>query len=78
MPGIYSHLLTFLGGGRACMGFKFSQLEMKVVLSTLISQFRFYPPRKEIAWQMTVITTPTVKDSPETPQLPLIVELVKA
>ncbi|KAH0585095.1 hypothetical protein H2248_008356 [Termitomyces sp. 'cryptogamus'] len=78
MPGIYSHLLTFLGGGRACMGFKFSQLEMKVVLSTLISQFHFYPPRKEIVWQMGVITTPTVKDSPETPQLPLIVELVKA
>ncbi|KAG5353552.1 hypothetical protein C0989_005524 [Termitomyces sp. Mn162] len=28
IPGIYSHLLTFLGGGRACIGFKFSQLEM--------------------------------------------------
>ncbi|KAG6861366.1 hypothetical protein C0995_001099 [Termitomyces sp. Mi166 len=78
MPGIYSHLLTFLGGGRACIGFKFSQLEMKVVLSTLISQFRFYPPEKEITWQMSAITTPTLKDSPETPQLPLMVELVNS
>ncbi|KAG6868481.1 hypothetical protein C0993_002246 [Termitomyces sp. T159_Od127] len=77
MPGIYSHLLTFLGGGRACIGFKFSQLEMKVVLSTLVSQFRFYPPKKEISWKFGVITTPTLEDSPETPQLPLIVELVK-
>ncbi|KAH0582745.1 hypothetical protein H2248_010659 [Termitomyces sp. 'cryptogamus'] len=78
IPGIYSHLLTFLGGGRACIGFKFSQLEMKVVLSTLISQFRFFPPRKEIVWQMGGITTPTLKDFPEVPQLPLVVELVKA
>ncbi|KAG6900250.1 hypothetical protein C0993_000891 [Termitomyces sp. T159_Od127] len=76
MPGIYSHLLTFLGGGRACIGFKFSQLEMKVVLSTLISQFRFYPPEKEIFWQMSGITTPVLKESPETPQLPLRIELV--
>ncbi|KAG6898657.1 hypothetical protein C0993_005327 [Termitomyces sp. T159_Od127] len=78
MPGIYSHLLTFLGGGRACIGFKFSQLEMKVILSILISQFRFYPAEKEISWQFSFITTPTLVDSPETPQLPLIVELVKA
>ncbi|KAF9475405.1 cytochrome P450 [Pholiota conissans] len=28
IPGVYSHLMTFGGGGRACLGFKFSQLEM--------------------------------------------------
>jgi cytochrome P450 len=28
VPGVYSHLMTFLGGARACIGFKFSQLEM--------------------------------------------------
>ncbi|KAG6909968.1 hypothetical protein DXG01_014237 [Tephrocybe rancida] len=76
LPGIYSHLLTFLGGGRACIGFKFSQLEMKVVLSTLVSQFRFYLPEKEIIWQTTPITTPTIKGSPGRPQLPLKMELV--
>ncbi|KNZ72731.1 Cytochrome P450 3A9 [Termitomyces sp. J132] len=70
--------LTFLGGGRACIGFKFSQLEMKVVLSTLISQFRFYPPEKEIVWQNSGITNPTLKDFPEIPQLPLMMELVNA
>ncbi|KAG5718646.1 putative cytochrome P450 4d20 [Termitomyces sp. T112] len=77
LPGIYSHLMTFLGGGRACIGFKFSQLEMKVVLSTLVAHFRFYPPEKEIVWQMTGITSPTVKGSPsEQPQLPLKMEIV--
>ncbi|KAJ6544798.1 cytochrome P450 [Mycena vulgaris] len=36
VPGIYSNLMTFGGGGRACIGFKFSQLEMSasVFLST--------------------------------------------
>ncbi|KAG6887811.1 hypothetical protein C0995_012548 [Termitomyces sp. Mi166 len=82
MPGIYSHLcaflmlLTFIGGGRACIGFKFSQLEMKVVLSTLISRFRFYPPEKEIVWRMTEITSPALKESLGIPQLPLKMELV--
>jgi len=75
VPGIYSHLLTFIGGGRACIGFKFSQLEMKVVLSTLVSQFRFSLSDKEINWVMSGVVTPTVKGSPQ-PQLPLRVELV--
>ncbi|KAF8072004.1 cytochrome P450 [Lyophyllum atratum] len=78
MPGIYSHLMTFLGGGRACIGFKFSQLEMKVLLSVLVSQFRFSPSEKDIFWQMNGIVTPIVKgsvNSTET-QLPLKVELV--
>ncbi|KAG6907127.1 hypothetical protein DXG01_010431 [Tephrocybe rancida] len=78
MPGIYSHLLTFLGGGRACIGFKFSQLEMKVVLSSLISQFRFFPPEKEIVWEMSGITTPALKEFPGQPKLPLKMELVNA
>ncbi|GLB42388.1 putative cytochrome P450 family protein [Lyophyllum shimeji] len=76
VPGIYSHLMTFLGGGRACIGFKFSQLEMKVVLSTLISHFRFSLSDREIDWVMSGIVTPTVKGSLQ-PQLPLRVELVE-
>ncbi|KAH9949926.1 cytochrome P450 monooxygenase [Amylocystis lapponica] len=36
IPGVYSSLMTFIGGGRACIGFKFSELEMSthLVLST--------------------------------------------
>ncbi|KAF5382211.1 hypothetical protein D9615_004271 [Tricholomella constricta] len=77
IPGVYSHLMTFIGGGRACIGFKFSQLEMKVVLSVLVSQFRLSPSNKEIVWEMTGIVTPTLKGSSRQPQLPLTVELVE-
>lgn len=74
VPGIYGNLMTFLGGGRSCIGFKFSQLEMKVVLCALIPKFRF-SASKEIRWQMSGIVTPTVEGS-LVPQLPLNVELV--
>ncbi|KAJ3901204.1 cytochrome P450 [Lentinula edodes] len=33
IPGVYSHLMTFIGGGRSCIGFKFSQLEMSGSIS---------------------------------------------
>jgi len=77
IPGIYSHLMTFLGGGRACIGFKFSQLEMKVVLSLLIESFEFTPSKKEIFWQMTNIVSPIVVGRETQPQLPIVVKLVQ-
>lgn len=49
-----------MGGGRACVGFKFSQIEIKIVLSLLIESFRFAPSKKEIFWQTTTVVTPTV------------------
>jgi len=46
-PGVYSHLMTFSGGSRSCIGFKFSQLEMKAVISMLVESFEFsLPPNK--------------------------------
>ncbi|KAJ3516546.1 hypothetical protein NLJ89_g1046 [Agrocybe chaxingu] len=77
VPGVYSHLMTFLGGGRSCIGFKFSQLEMKVVLSLLIASFKFSPSNKEVVWKMTGIVTPTTAgNKTPTPELPLVVELM--
>nr|BAL05185.1 cytochrome P450 [Phanerodontia chrysosporium] len=64
VPGVYSHLMTFLGGGRACIGFKFSQLEMKVVLAVMLRTFKFFPGKNEIYWNMGGVNYPTAgKDS---------------
>ncbi|KAL1739497.1 cytochrome P450, partial [Schizophyllum fasciatum] len=57
MPGVYSNLMTFLGGGRACIGFKFSQLEMKVVLVELVDAFKFAPSKKVLKWRMANIAS---------------------
>ncbi|KAJ3550671.1 hypothetical protein NMY22_g306 [Coprinellus aureogranulatus] len=69
VPGVYSHLMTFLGGGRACIGFKFSQLEMsmcQVVISRLIMKYRFEPSGKSIKWLYNGIVQPTVEEDKRT------------
>ncbi|KAJ6552618.1 cytochrome P450 [Mycena vulgaris] len=59
--------MTFLGGGRGCIGFKFSQLEImmsrhnptKVVLCVLLHGFKSSKPDPRIKWRMTgVIPAP--------------------
>ncbi|KZT73906.1 cytochrome P450 [Daedalea quercina L-15889] len=77
IPGVYSNILTFLGGKRACIGFKFSEMEMKVVLSVLVSTFTFELPETPIAWNVGGVWYPTAgKDSPK-PEMPLKVGLYK-
>ncbi|GJE97229.1 cytochrome P450 [Phanerochaete sordida] len=78
VPGVYSHLMTFNGGARACIGFKFAQLEMKVVLATLVGAFRFAcaeGEEGEVVWNATGIAYPTVGQG-ERARLPLRVERV--
>ncbi|KAI0056668.1 cytochrome P450 [Artomyces pyxidatus] len=77
IPGIYSNMMTFIGGGRACIGFKFSQLEMKVVLAQLIRSFRFSLTQAEVVWRFGGLTTPSVKGlNNVTPQMPMLLEKV--
>ncbi|KAI0056945.1 cytochrome P450 [Artomyces pyxidatus] len=77
VPGVYSHTLTFLGGGHACIGFKFSQLEIKTVLSHLLRVFRFSPSPTEVVWLFRGFTTPSEKGSTAVePQMPIVVEMI--
>ncbi|KAI0692676.1 cytochrome P450 [Cerioporus squamosus] len=79
IPGVYSHLLTFLGGSRACIGFKFSEMEMKVVLTTLLQHFKFSVPKDlkdSIFWNFGGVQWPSVGRKSDVSELPLGVELV--
>jgi len=80
IQGVYANMMTFIGGPRACLGFKFAQLEMKVALSQLIPAFRFEPTGAEVTWLFDSISKPSVKgsaassqDSPSLPMLPVLV-----
>ncbi|KAH9914354.1 cytochrome P450 [Fomitopsis serialis] len=86
IPGVYStyvvpsilltlYRMTFSGGKRACIGFKFSEMEMKVVLSILLSNFTFEPSGKQIEWNVGVVWYPTVGKENNNPELPLKVGL---
>ncbi|KAK7038699.1 hypothetical protein VNI00_010583 [Paramarasmius palmivorus] len=78
IPGVYSHLMTFNGGGRSCIGFKFSQLEMKVVLAHLVETFEFTPSSKKIDWHYAAVSNPYVREEGSNRvQLPIQMSLVK-
>ncbi|KAI0720771.1 cytochrome P450 [Cerioporus squamosus] len=65
LPGVYSNMMTFVGGGRSCIGFKFAQIEMKVILSTLLANFTFALSEKPIVWNVSAITFPSVSKESE-------------
>ncbi|KAI0685940.1 cytochrome P450 [Cerioporus squamosus] len=77
IPGVYSNMMTFLGGGRACIGFKFAQLDMKVFLSILLENFAFELSDTPIRWNYAGIRFPTAGSS-EKPQLPVKVKRINS
>ncbi|OSX57129.1 hypothetical protein POSPLADRAFT_1050195 [Postia placenta MAD-698-R-SB12] len=77
VPGVYSNLMTFMAGRRACIGFKFSEMEMKVVLAVLLSNFTFELTDKPIEWNISGVRYPTVGKDSNVAQLPLKVGLYK-
>ncbi|KAJ7915749.1 cytochrome P450 [Mycena leptocephala] len=73
--GVYGNTMTFIGGNRSCIGFKFSQLEMKVVLCVLLRAFKFSRPDPRIKWRKgDPIQSPHVDNEP---RLPIVVERLK-
>ncbi|KAI9458421.1 cytochrome P450 [Lactarius psammicola] len=75
IQGVYANTMTFIGGPRSCIGFKFSQLEIKAALSQIIPAFRLVPTEAEIVWRFSGISTPSVKGSVESfsPKLPIMI-----
>jgi hypothetical protein len=48
----------------------------EVVLSLMLSKFRFTPSEKDIVWEMSGISIPTEKGRPRKATLPLMVSLL--
>ncbi|CAE6504714.1 unnamed protein product [Rhizoctonia solani] len=56
--GVYSSMMSFSAGPRACIGFKFSLLELKMLLSMLIKSFKFTPGSTQVKWLSCVTMVP--------------------
>ncbi|KAH9925031.1 cytochrome P450 [Epithele typhae] len=69
IPGVYAHLTTFSAGTHSCIGFKSSQLEMKVIISLLITRYQFDVTRKPVAWNFAPVIHPTMGEESERPEL---------
>ncbi|KAF8190224.1 cytochrome P450 [Mycena galopus ATCC 62051] len=80
IPGIWGHMLTFLGGPRGCIGYRFALVEIKALLFTLVRAFEFElaVPLAEIGKKGTaIVTRPIVLTDPAAGnQLPLLVRPV--
>ncbi|KAG6865211.1 hypothetical protein C0991_004412 [Blastosporella zonata] len=63
LPGVYSGMMSFLGGGRSCVGYKFAQVEMKILLSVLLTTFEFSSTEDKIVWNLSQIISPSVQTS---------------
>ncbi|OCB91363.1 cytochrome P450 [Sanghuangporus baumii] len=75
-PGVYSGMMTFSGGARSCIGFKFALLALKLQLAALVDRFQFALPDEEIVWNMNHIAAPTVRGrESEGAQMPLRVSI---
>ncbi|KAG6916982.1 hypothetical protein DXG01_004411, partial [Tephrocybe rancida] len=68
LPGVYSGMMSFLGGGRSCVGYKFAQVEMKILLSVLLTTFEFSSTDEKIVWNLSQIISPSVQKSRMTPE----------
>ncbi|KAJ7098557.1 cytochrome P450 [Mycena belliarum] len=78
IPGIYAGQMSFLGGGRACIGYRFAHLEIKIVISMLLDQFAFEPIKTEtVKWKLANIQMPWVegKES-QGPMMPMVVKRI--
>ncbi|KAI0747034.1 cytochrome P450 [Daedaleopsis nitida] len=76
IPGVYSNLMTFSGGVRSCIGFKFSQLEMKVLLAIFLTSFSFElsDSDKPIVWNSSGVMYPTMGEESTKPEMLLKVK----
>jgi len=81
VPGVWGNSLAFLGGARACIGYRFSVVETKAIIYTLVRTLRYALAvgREEILVRTRGgITRPVLRDSPEKgTRLPLRVSLVE-
>ncbi|MBW0461204.1 hypothetical protein O181_000919 [Austropuccinia psidii MF-1] len=79
--GLWSGLLTFSAGPRACIGYRFSLVEVKVLLIVLLSKFKFEERDDgggpEFERRNTTIVQPQIKGQPGKSTMPLRVSLIR-
>ncbi|KAI0734311.1 cytochrome P450 [Fomitopsis betulina] len=79
IPGTWSNMMTFLGGPRACIGYRFSLVEMKALIFTLIRAFEFElaVPKDDVVRQNASIQRPILRSALDKgSQLPMLIKQI--
>jgi len=77
--GVYGNILSFAGGVRSCIGWRFAVLEMHAFLAELVLNFEFSltPEAHNIRREAAMVMAPTIEgDVAKGNRLPLFVKLV--
>ncbi|KAH9847039.1 cytochrome P450 [Lenzites betulinus] len=87
IPGVWGHMLSFLGGPRACIGYRFSLVEcaicppsMKALIFALVRAFEFElaVDPSDIEKKTSIVQRPILRSAPEQGgQMPLLIKRVK-
>lgn len=76
IPGVWGNVLTFSKGPGACIGYRFSIVEIKALLFTLVRAFDIdlAVPHSDILQKPEIVTRPVLRTDPNNAnQMPLIV-----
>ncbi|KAG9003825.1 hypothetical protein FRB93_010841 [Tulasnella sp. JGI-2019a] len=80
IPSVYSGIMTFIGGPRHCIGYRFALAEMKVLANALIRNISYSlsEPVYEIEKKTGIVTRPlvTLRDGTKKSCMPLILKAV--
>ncbi|KAJ7328051.1 cytochrome P450 [Mycena albidolilacea] len=81
LPGLWSQMLTFIGGPRACIGFRFSLVELKALLFTLVRglEFELAVPAADIGRRaMSIVQQPILRsEAAAGSQMPILIKALK-
>ncbi|KAJ3482243.1 hypothetical protein NLI96_g7112 [Meripilus lineatus] len=80
IPGVWGNIFSFIGGARGCIGYRFSLIEFKALLFTLLRalEFNLAVPADDIARRTAVLMRPVVKSEAEKGnQMPLLIRPVR-
>ncbi|KAG9100943.1 cytochrome P450-dit2 [Ceratobasidium sp. 370] len=62
IPGVYSNIMSFLGGQYSCIAYKFALLEAKVIVASLVRRFYISPGDRAVVWKFGGTSKPFVVD----------------
>ncbi|KAJ6566430.1 cytochrome P450 [Mycena capillaripes] len=78
IPGVWSHMFTFLGGPHACIGYRFALVELKALLFMLVRglEFQLAVPATDIGrLPSAIVQLPAVRsDRAAGAQMPLLIK----
>ncbi|TFK22666.1 cytochrome P450 [Coprinopsis marcescibilis] len=80
IPGVWGNMLSFLGGPRGCIGWRFSVVETKAIIFTLLRAFEVElgVPADEIIKGSSLVQRPVLRSRPKDGvQMPLIIKPIQ-